>query len=422
MSVERFDLAPGAVLFRYGGDDDAANRAAIAHAAQLRQAAGVLDAIPAARSTLVLHEPGAALAEPIAAAPAVVGSRHVIRVRYFDEQVGRLHREARYRVAFIGFAPGYPYLTGLPQALRRPRLALPRTRTPPGSLAVADQYCGIYPADLPGGWELIGQTGVRLFDGERALLAAGDQVTFEAGDVEPPPPARAAAHLELVGAPRFGRGHYGVPPGGAMDLRAVEEGNRVLGNAPHAPAIELTLYGREVKLPRDAWVCLSGAPIDSPLERGRPHFLRAGEALKLGNVRHGARSYVCIGTDTAPPRGEAMAPFAARDVVLRVLRGPHAERFDFDAFLAGPWKVSPQSNRVGVRLDGPKLEVRGEPETPPEGNAPGAVQVPASGVPIILGPDRPVTGGYPKVATVLAEDLALLAQARPGAALRFVPA
>ncbi len=421
MRAERFELAPGAVLFRYGGDDDAANRAAIAHAAQLRSAPGVLDAIPAARSTLVLHEPGAALAEPVAGAAPPQGKRHVIRVLYFDEQIGRLHREARYRVAFIGFAPGFPYLTGLPEALRRPRLALPRTHTPPGSLAVADQYCGIYPADLPGGWELIGQTGVRLFDGERALLAAGDEVTFEAGDVEPPP-ARQAARSELVGAPRFGLGHHGVPPGGAMDLGALEEGNRVLGNPPHAPAMEVTLHGRELKLPRDAWVCASGAPLDGPLERGRPHFLRAGEALKLGKVRHGARSYVCIGSDAPPPRGEALAPFTTREVVLRVLRGPHVERFDFDAFLAGPWKLSPQCNRVGARLDGPKLKVRGEPETPPEGNAPGAVQVPASGVPIILGPDRPVTGGYPKVATVLAEDLALLAQARPGAAVRFVPA
>ena len=80
--------------------------------------------------------------------------------------------------------------------------------------------------------------------------------------------------------------------------------------------------------------------------------------------------------------------------------------------------MSPQSDRRGLRLVGPKLEVV-KPDIPPEGTAPGSIQVPGDGLPIVLGPDRPVTGGYPKIATVLSADLPLLAQARPGARIRF---
>jgi len=418
--VTRFDLAPGAVLLGYGGDDDAANRAAVAHAAWLRGTPGVLDAIPAARTTLVLHEPGAVIAEPLpteAAAPR----RHLIPLRYApDFDARELHRSARYRVAFIGFAPGFPYLTGLPEALRRPRLQTPRVRTPPGSVAIAGRWCGIYPAGLPGGWHVIGRTALQLFDGERALLAAGDEVTFEEGDAAPAPAPPGPTLLH--GAPRFGRGHHGVPPGGAMDLQALEDGNRLLGNPPHAPALEVTLMGRDLELPRDAWVCLAGAPVQSQLERGRPAFLKAGTKLKLGRVLEGARSYVCFGeAGREPPRGETLAPFAAaRALELRVLPGPQAERFDFEALLSARWRISHESDRRGMRLEGPKLENRGEPEIEPEGNAPGAVQVPGSGKPIILGPDRPVTGGYPKIATVFPGDLARLAQARPGAEVRFL--
>jgi allophanate hydrolase len=203
-----------------------------------------------------------------------------------------------------------------------------------------------------------------------------------------------------------------------MDLRALEEGNRLLGNEPHAPAFEVTLFGGELQLPCDAWVCLSGAPAECELARGRPVFLKAGTRLKVGRVLEGARAYVCMGSKE-PPGGETLAPFVAPKLSLRVLPGPQAERFDFEALLRAPWRLSPQSDRRGLRLEGPALQNRGEHEIEPEGNAPGAIQVPGSGQPIVLGPDRPVTGGYPKIATVLTDDLPHLAQARPGAEIRF---
>ena len=98
-----------------------------------------------------------------------------------SEEVVRLHCEAEYRVYFVGFSPGFPYLGGLPPGLATPRLATPRTRVPAGSVGIAGTQTGIYPMASPGGWRLIGRTPLRLFDSgcpERMLLRMGDRVLF----------------------------------------------------------------------------------------------------------------------------------------------------------------------------------------------------------------------------------------------------
>lgn len=90
-------------------------------------------------------------------------------------------RGAELIVAFCGFAPGFAYLTGLPERLQLPRRATPRTRVPKGSLATAGPYVGLYPRATPGGWNLVGRTDVELFDGnadEPALLTPGTKVRF----------------------------------------------------------------------------------------------------------------------------------------------------------------------------------------------------------------------------------------------------
>lgn len=95
--------------------------------------------------------------------------------------VASLHAAAEYRVAFIGFTPGFPYLTGLPVQLATPRLPSPRPRVPSGSVGIAGMQTGIYPGGTPGGWRLIGQTPLRIFDPGRerpALLASGNRVRF----------------------------------------------------------------------------------------------------------------------------------------------------------------------------------------------------------------------------------------------------
>lgn len=97
------------------------------------------------------------------------------------------HAAADYRVAMIGFAPGFPYLSGLDPALALPRLATPRAHVPAGSVAIGGTQTGIYPLESPGGWRLLGRTPVRLFDPMReppSLLAPGDHVRFRVIDAD----------------------------------------------------------------------------------------------------------------------------------------------------------------------------------------------------------------------------------------------
>ncbi|MGA9853848.1 MAG: 5-oxoprolinase subunit PxpB [Gammaproteobacteria bacterium] len=125
----------------------------------------------------------------------VIGREHDIAVTYNGEdlsdvakitgldidEVIRRHSSVTYTVAFLGFAPGFPYLTGLDAKLQVPRLRSPRTQVPAGSVAIAGEFSGIYPRNTPGGWRLLGRTDTVLFDPDRAspaLLAPGDKVHF----------------------------------------------------------------------------------------------------------------------------------------------------------------------------------------------------------------------------------------------------
>ena len=213
-------LGETCLLLRFGTHIDSAVNArvhaaaAILHAAQLP---GVVDIVPAYASLALVYAPaawaagdGAAWRHLAAAVQAVfaIPPVHVeqaartleIAVHYggndgpdLDEvarhcdlsldAVIERHAGGKYRVAMLGFAPGFAYLTGLDPALCTPRRADPRQRVAAGSIAIGGLQTGIYPAQLPGGWQLIGRTPRRLFDLARdppCLLAAGDCVRFRA--------------------------------------------------------------------------------------------------------------------------------------------------------------------------------------------------------------------------------------------------
>lgn len=164
----------------------------------------IVELVPGARSLLVAVRPGsgglgdvrelldsADLAHPPSTDPREVtidvhydgvDIREVAETAGIDErEVIAIHTGATYTVAFTGFAPGFGYLTGLPEPLRQPRLASPRTSVPAGSVGIAGEFTGAYPRASPGGWRLIGHTDTVLFDSraERpALLAPGDVVRF----------------------------------------------------------------------------------------------------------------------------------------------------------------------------------------------------------------------------------------------------
>jgi biotin-dependent carboxylase-like uncharacterized protein len=406
------------------------------------------------------------------------------------EDFARRHAQAQYRVAFLGFAPGFPYMTGLPEELYAPRLATPRTRVPAGSVGIGGTYTGIYPEETPGGWRLIGRAPVRLFDAGRnppALLLPGDSVRFQpigraeferrrlaidlANSVGRPNAGTSALSLFRVTAPgvftsvqagpRRGWALYGVPPGGAMDLEALAGGNAAVGNPPSAPALEVTLVGPELEVLAEASVALSGSWLE-PEINGRPvaaatlRRVGIGDRLRLGPLRGGARAYLCVAGGLAQTpdahtsrrlcSGEIVfiavpltrydsrfqipdskRPSDARsqvstEIVIRVLPGPQREYFESEGlatFLGNRFRVSAASDRRGVRLEGPAIATRRSPDIPPEGTALGGIQVPGDGQPIILGPDRPITGGYAKIATVIEADFPLVAQALPGTLLRF---
>ncbi len=219
-----FDVEPlgeSALLLRFGERIDAASNTRVhAAAGALRAAAlsGLVDIVPAYASLALHYLPAAwsagggtpwrrfadAVRDALATAadaPMAAATRTIdVPVCYGGEQgpdldalattlgldpagVAARHAGGDYRVAMLGFAPGFPYLLGLDAALHAPRHARPRTRVPRGSVAIGGAQTGIYPSELPGGWQLIGRTPLVLFDPLRepaCLLAPGDVVRFHA--------------------------------------------------------------------------------------------------------------------------------------------------------------------------------------------------------------------------------------------------
>jgi biotin-dependent carboxylase-like uncharacterized protein len=255
---------------------------------------------------------------------------------------------------------------------------------------------------------------------------------------------------------RVGWVELGVGRSGAADRAALRLANRLVGNPVEAAGIEITLGGLVIRLEDAATLAVTGAPCPSPLGSGAAVTLPAGTVLRLGTPQTGVRSYLAVrgGIDVAPTLGSRStdtmgglgpAPLQAGDrlpvgvepagpvsdavaapqpapATLRVVPGPRADWFVSGAIqtlLGAAWTIQPDSNRVGVRLDGPPLRRAVQRELPSEGTLPGAVQVPPDGRPILLGPDAPVTGGYPVLAVVRDADLDAAFQRRPGETLRF---
>lgn len=183
---------------------DAAEAHALREVLLRRRIPGVRELIPGYASLLIVADPlstdldalAASLPMQVEAVPRTL-REHELLVRYEGEDLAaaarqlelevtelvRRHAAPVYTVAFLGFAPGFPYLTGLDPRLRLPRLGRPRTLVPAGSVAMADEFTGIYPQATPGGWHILGHCDVKLFDVSRtepALLAPGDRVRFKA--------------------------------------------------------------------------------------------------------------------------------------------------------------------------------------------------------------------------------------------------
>lgn len=267
--------------------------------------------------------------------------------------------------------------------------------------------------------------------------------------------------IEDLGRP--GCAHLAVPRSGAADRPACIRANRLVGNADDAAVLEMTLLGPRLRFDDDALIALTGADLDARLD-GAPVWLekaitvRAGQVLACGAARRGVRGYLGIaggieaplllgsrshdvlsglgppplrvgdrlqvGRARGAPRAVVAPPALPEVPVLRFTPGPRDDWFVPEALHvlgAAPYEVSADSNRIAIRLTGAALPRAIERELPSEGLVPGAIQVPPDGQPVVMLADHPVTGGYPVIGVVNAEDLWLLAQARPGSAVMFSP-
>lgn len=270
---------------------------------------------------------------------------------------------------------------------------------------------------------------------------------------------------------RPGQARQGISISGAADRTSFKAANRLVGNAADAPALEIALGSLRFRVRGHGVMALTGAtaPIAITGADGRtisaPHHsaiaLDHGDVVSLGAPTTGMRSYLALrgGFDVAPVLGSAAhdtlsqigpAPLAdgdvvtipparagslvsselpqqkmpgmAETVVLDVVMGPRTDWFTemaVESFLTQEWSVTPQSSRVGIRLSGEGLARRMHGELPSEATVRGAVQVPASGQPVLFLADHPLTGGYPVIANVAGHHLDLAGQIPAGARIRF---
>jgi len=274
---------------------------------------------------------------------------------------------------------------------------------------------------------------------------------------------RAGALTTIQDLGRPGHAHLAVPRAGAADLPAHLLANRLAGNPPGAATLETTLTGVALRVTCRTWAAVTGAPAPvtaggRPAAWGLPVLLQPGQTLDVGQATRGLRSYVALagGVDATPvlgsrsrdilagigpapltdgqelPLGEPGQPPARLDLapwpvpcddpVLAITPGPRDDWFTPAALTlltSQRWTVTPDSNRVGIRLAGRPLPRARADELPSEGTITGAVEVPPDGQPLIFLNDHPTTIGYPVIATVRPASLPACAQARPGQTVRF---
>lgn len=265
---------------------------------------------------------------------------------------------------------------------------------------------------------------------------------------------------------RTGYQQYGISPAGAMDPYSMQMANLLVGNPLGEAVLEAAVLGPRLEALTDVSIAICGGDLrpvvnSSPAPMWKSFALKKGDVLSFGTVKNGARAYISFAGGMHVPlvlsskstfingklggfKGRALEsgdlvygnPFVrknrflhkslipeyAREIEIRVIIGPHQNKFSQSEtlrFLSSEYKITSQSNRMGYRLEGPKLETIGGADIISDAIPLGGIQVPSNGEPIILLSERQTTGGYARIATVISVDIPLLAQAMPGTKLRF---
>lgn len=214
---------------------------------------------------------------------------------------------------------------------------------------------------------------------------------------------------------RRGHAHLGVPCAGALDPLAVALANRLVGNDESAAVLEVTFGGLVMRATAGRWFAVTGAP-------GPVLGSRSTDTLAwVGPPRLSDGSELPVGEPVGEPAGHDTPRPPGRGP-LRIQPGPRDDWFTPDAIdrlCQASYVVGGESNRIGLRLEGPPLERVKSGELASEGMVLGAVQVPPNGLPVVLLADHPPTGGYPVIGVVRESDLWQCAQLRPGDEVRF---
>ena len=272
---------------------------------------------------------------------------------------------------------------------------------------------------------------------------------------------------------RYGFSQFGVPPSGVLDNFSFRVGNLLVGNREEEACLETTIMGLKLKALSEVVIAITGGDLSptlngESLDMWRTHLLVEGDIITFKKVRSGCRAYLALSGGFAIPKimgsrstylsgrfggleGRALKkgdilyrfdrpsplnklgfrfprdsiPLYGKDLLLRVIPGPQNHHFTekgFQTFRSSSYQVTPRCDRMGVRLEGPKIEGRPDVEESiiSEGLISGAVQVPGDGKPIIILTEL-VTGGYTKIATVISTDLPKVAQLKPGDRVNFEP-
>ncbi|MDA8621211.1 5-oxoprolinase subunit PxpA [Psychrosphaera sp.] len=243
-----------------------------------------------------------------------------------EEETIKLHLNSHYSVKAIGFAPGFAYLNGLPNELCLPRLKQPRTSVPKGSVAIAESMTAIYPQSSPGGWRIIGNCPLPLFDIHKPdkplLYSVGDTVRFrqidkqefesiKAGSEKVNPKTNATSAnptLQVIKSGplttiqdmgRFNVGQYGITQSGVMDTYAAGWANRLLGNKARDAVLEITLGNFEFISLVDCLICVTGATVKLTINGAEQPLwkvivLNKNDKVTLSFAVSGLRAYMAI--------------------------------------------------------------------------------------------------------------------------------
>ncbi|WMN11089.1 biotin-dependent carboxyltransferase family protein [Marivirga salinae] len=273
---------------------------------------------------------------------------------------------------------------------------------------------------------------------------------------------QAGLQTTLQDKGRAGLQYLGVPVGGALDITSAAMANHLVGNEKNVPVLEITMTGPEILFDSDALIALTGAPFelycdDKLVENNTAIYLKSGSILKFGKLKSGCRAYLAVAgewnakkwKDSVSPllqvpeatpdsiikKGTKLkinsaflnktgswdknkhTPILSNRVRLRVKPGPEFDsisRIAIAKFFGQGHEISKDANRMGYRLTTNLTNPEDRSEMISSGIIPGTIQITGSGQPIILLKDAQTTGGYPRIANIINEDLDQLAQLKPG--------